>query len=72
MVHAKGTGDYGYFPVYGNIAEFYKGKVSSGPKKGDACSAAVDGVERLPCSNNVTISAAEAFVILIAKSIFTP
>jgi catalase len=69
VVHAKGAGAQGYFQVCKTIAPYTKAKFLQDPKKKtpDVQQTAVLGS---PCSNTVTIAAAEATVSWVGKGIF--
>ena len=68
VIHAKGAGPPGYFLVYKSMGEFTKAKFLQDPKKKTPVlqQTAVLGS---PCSNTLTIAAAEATVSWVGKGI---
>ena len=69
MVHAKGAGAHGYFQVLKSMAQYTKAKFLQDPKKKTPVlqQTAVLGS---PCSNTLTIAAAEATISHAGKGIF--
>lgn len=69
VVHAKGAGALGYFQVLKSMAQYTKAKFLQDPKKKTPVlqQTAVLG---FPCSNTLTIAAAEATVSWVSKGIF--
>jgi len=69
VVHAKGAGAHGYFQVYKSMAPYTKAKFLQDPKKKTPVLQQM-AVLGSPCSNTLTIAAAEATVSQVGKGIF--